>query len=1114
MLHSFPTLGLSLYFVVTLRETTIVSSFQTKNSFFQRNHFPHYYTQGTKLTSSRKNEVRMTPLQQKLSEAGVPIHLMSICVDEDLNLLNTKCDEKKDVSVTSKDHSSTTIEIKTLVWEVICDEMESSYIVTATHMNDKVHLSSLRDLIFKHLHLPHAATSPRLKMAPQHIAESLTGFQSGCIPPIGHKTPMKIFIESTLLASTEVSVVSIGAGLLGKSLLLPLDEFLRVADESEAGAIIGPFLQSSRSPSPSTSSVSSTGLHDMTPFEIRQHRKIERYDRRPEPKDRLKEYRKFTTITEKAQLFKTTARKQGRVEDMKALVEEATKTGDFPMLFEVSPEDGMDKNALHVCAWRGDLETVKLLVTTSKKLYPNLDVLNIITKGMGNYGKTPIFFALTQCREEVVRYLVEEGANLLIVNNKGQTPCSIALTHLKEDASNYLFEMETRQLMAGNTFTNYRETHSDRKLYGDLDPRFPVDSENVGHGDLAEQIRKYEESIRFAPADTIYNGYPSQFQPRSLRPTVRWWIRETRSLSAANAAGYCDGEITFTQPRASVPKKTKKTAILTSLSSPRSEALPVPLKVEELPRLMIEEVLEESTTPLLEKLILVNDFDTLALLEGEVDECLNYFSNPDMHMDKSYDDILLNSTWGIDCEWKPGVAFGIHNPVSTLQLSTRRKTFLVDLQSICQDSPTGPCEQENLEARLDPILIKLFKSPTLPLLGYGILQDISKLAASFPHMKCFLDYTSVIDLQSVSSIVYSKASRENMSSLQKITAKLLKKQLDKSQQCSDWTQRPLSQDQIDYAMLDAAVLPQLLNTMVKQSTVVGGYNGQFFKIHSCLQSSIRYTKVDPAKENFVYDVSMGSIKTILGKEFARQCWASPHEAPAPPKLIPAQDILETSGPTRKERVHLRKVGDKVGSKRPKPVELKTLAGNLENLPIPGITLGYTKESCVFRVVGHRLLNTFPDGTYIGFNRRAGVVETTNAWIVFCNFGTRSAIEPNMYRESYSDFYDGGRHLSFRLNPNAKSGCSSEASLYRHLMSRIEQEKDNGKKIILFARGGTKSKYLYCGLCECIKATPLDSGSTSVLFNLLQFDELMGKSRISSDFEELVASRLNILNAVQ
>lgn len=843
-------------------------------------------------------------------------------------------------------------------------------------------------------------------------------------------------------------------------------------------------------------------------MEIRQQRKMDRLERRPEPKDRLKEYQKFRNIVDKAKLFRTTVRKQGRMEDVRKLIDEAVSTNDFPELFHVSNhEQGMDKNALHVCAWRGDFEAVQLIVETAKSRYPGLDIVNMISRGGGNYGKTPIFFALTQCREDVVRYLVSQGANLLIVNNKGQTPCSIAVSHLKEDACSFLFEVEAQQLKAGGSFTNYRETNSDGKFYGDLDPRFLIDNANQGDDDVSAQVRQYEQSVFDAPKDTIYNGVPSQFEPRSLRPTIRWWVREARSLKEANQAGRSGTQLTFTQPRPLSPKKNKESSSRVLRPSLMKLDLPsITTSVESLPRLLISDVLEGAR-----EIIVVHDTETISLLEAEADACLAYLSDLSRNTGKTHDEILVNSTWGIDAEWKPGVGCGVDNPVSTLQLSTRRKAFLVDLQSICQDFRTRPKVANELESRLNVVLSKIFSSQELPLLGYGVLQDLGKLAASFAHLKCFSEYNSVIDLQTVSSVVHPKSSRQSMSSLQRISAQLLGKHLDKTQQCSDWTIRPLSQEQIDYAILDAAVLPILLSTMVKSSSVVGRYNGQFFKIHGHLQSAVRYTKVDPTNDSHTYDVPMGAVKLALGQQIARQCWPSTQEKPEPPKLVPF-DLAETPCVTKKERGHLQKVGVKTGTKRPKAVQLKILAGNLENLPLPGITLGYTKESCVFRVVGHELLNTFPEGTYVGFNRRAGVVETTNAWIVFCNFGARAGGGLPIYGKSFSEFYNGGRHLSFRLNPKAQSGSSSEATLYRYLMSTKEQMK-NQKQLVLFARDGTRSKYLYCGRCSCVKIAPLESGATSVLFELLEFETLTGKAKISSEFQDLVEQRHENLQEV-
>lgn len=829
----------------------------------------------------------MPLLMQRLVDAGVNANHMSICNDDenwikaDINL------EEEPPSVSEeeerKEHgqaneNSATIHIKTLIWEVTCDGMDKKYhIVTASKIEDRIQVPALSGLVNRENSWLHKNMPCRLGMAPQEVAESLAGFRSGSIPPIGHTTAMQLFVDTSITdelneedkesLSTARKTASIGSGILGKSLMIPLVEFMQVARTSSNGLVVDSFIQGASS----SSSVGSI-THDqksLTPAEIRQHRKMDRVSRWPEPKDRLAEFRKVNNTIDKAKLFRSTARKEGRTEEIRSLIDKAVVTNMFPQLFKISVKDGMGKNALHVCAWRGDFETVKRIVETAKELYPTLDVLNAISKGEGNYGKTPLFFALTQCREEVVRYLVNEGADLLIVNNKGQTPCSTAVSHLNENACEFLYQAEKKQLQEGGTFKNYCATNSDSKLYGDLDPRFPIDDINMGQGDMDTQIKAYDESISKAPPSTVFNGIPSQFQPRSLRPTVRWWVREARSLSEANQAGYVPGEqITFTQPRPTNATKFGRAAPTSAFYGSRD------LKndnavMEHLPKLTIEDVSDDICHESLDEfgVVLVTNLESLQQLEKEVDACLAYFAIPSLHKDKSYYDILLNSTWAIDCEWKPGDSFGVDNPVATLQLSTQQNAFLVDLQSICQDYREAPHQATGLECHLDQVLSKIFASSQLPILGYGILQDVGKLAASFTHLKCLTKYTSVIDLQAVTSSFYPKGDRHNLSSLKKMTAHLLGKLMDKTEQCSDWTQRPLLESQINYAILDAAILPRLLKMMLKQNSNVEGYNGQFFRIHAHLLSTIRFQRVPPVSENLKYDIPMGTMKSLLGQHF-------------------------------------------------------------------------------------------------------------------------------------------------------------------------------------------------------------------------------------------------------
>jgi ankyrin repeat protein len=1223
--------------------------------------------QTTKTTHVSPSLIAPTLLQRRLFERH-KMPLSDAIVVRDCDYDEDDDEEKKEetscglIETTGK---VIVVEIKTLVWEVraivegcyedgivsasatasaTAKSTQNFYVVTALQMKDKIEMRKLKDLVLektKNTRRGALKSIRSMQLAPLEVAESLTGYQSGCMPPICHTNDgdMDLYVDQSIFDIYKIhssssedlerrqndtkTFASIGSGIPGNSLVLPLPQFLRVAGvdledacvnntvandaslEIHAGAgFVGsitstPSIETAntnatampatmRDPEPGegktdnhgTSQHTSNEIKMMSGIEIRKLKQEERKEQREARKDRLKEYRSFQKedILSKAKLLRTTARKKGRIPEMEELIQEALAVGDFPRLMEIpleqNPRTNIDKNALHICAWRGDFETVVRLIEISNEHCPHLDVVNTISKGPGNYGKTPIFFALTQCREDVVKYLVQEaGADLLIVNNKGQTPCSIASSHVSDETCRLLYETEAKQLAALDSagkpgdelFVNHRAgIHSDHKLYGDLDPRFPTDEDNryfneasrkseeekiqrrskcknnakydpkVFHtnymdrtDDLSDQIREYEESVRLAPDESKIHGIPTQFSPRSLRPTVRWWNRDDQSLAKANDDSTSPGgQITFTQSRprgrkvyleSLEEKKKEKDQLSENNSLPRFSEV----DIDYLELISIDDVIDadvssnnDENSCIDNNKIVVDNAQSLRWFEEEVDKWVSEL-NLDLESEANSDESTLESTllkyvWGIDCEWKPGPDCGGDSPVSTLQLGTRKKAFLIDLQTICR-SKDNLDEDDSAENDLDRILLKLFRNPSITLVGYGVLQDLGKLAASFPHLKCFSEFVSVVDLQSISSVVYNtKFDRKATSSLQKMTAMLLKKRLDKTQQVSDWSHRPLSEEQISYAMLDAAIIPLLLSAIFDNNAVIEGYNGRFFNVHKNLLSTIRYLPVEPCEDGYAYQIAYGSIKSSLGKAFARQSWPTEMklDPPEPPKLVQVQQIpnddLSTTTTSKKEWADLRKMGaDAAGNipKRPKPIPLKNLSGNLDNLPMPGMSLGYTKESCAFRVVGHELFKTIPEGTYIGFNRRAGVAETSNAWILFCNFGGDRV---------FSRFSDNGRKLSFRVNSTSQSGRSSEASLYRQMVSSslplALQESDEKTQILLFARESTRTKYLYCGLCTCTDVITLDEHTAGLVLKLEDYEELMDeKSRTSSDFEDLVTA---------
>eukprot|EP00850_Spirogloea_muscicola_P019046 SM000182S03936 [mRNA] locus=s182:252758:256798:+ [translate_table: standard] len=152
--------------------------------------------------------------------------------------------------------------------------------------------------------------------------------------------------------------------------------------------------------------------------------------------------------------------------------------------------------------------------------------------------------------------------------------------------------------------------------------------------------------------------------------------------------------------------------------------------------------------------------------------------------------LLLASNVGIDCEWKANHTKGEgQNKVATLQLATSEYAYVFDVIRLAAEVPDllGDC------------LYSLFQDSTILKLGYGVRNDLARLAASYPMLTCFHLCTPVLDLHTLAG----KGQKGGLSQLAKRTLGL---PLDKRVQMSDWEQRPLSEQQIKYAAMDAVCL--------------------------------------------------------------------------------------------------------------------------------------------------------------------------------------------------------------------------------------------------------------------------------------------------------------------
>ncbi|KAJ9681794.1 hypothetical protein PVL29_017932 [Vitis rotundifolia] len=149
---------------------------------------------------------------------------------------------------------------------------------------------------------------------------------------------------------------------------------------------------------------------------------------------------------------------------------------------------------------------------------------------------------------------------------------------------------------------------------------------------------------------------------------------------------------------------------------------------------------------------------------------------------------------GIDCEWKPNYEKGSKpNKVSILQVASEKRAFIFDLIKLATDVPDV----------LDNCLISILHSSRILKLGYNFQCDVNQLTQSYGELKCFKHYEMLLDIQNMF--------KEPSGGLSGLAKKVLGAGLNKTRRNSNWEQRPLSQHQLEYAALDAAVLVHIFS---------------------------------------------------------------------------------------------------------------------------------------------------------------------------------------------------------------------------------------------------------------------------------------------------------------
>ena len=283
-----------------------------------------------------------------------------------------------------------------------------------------------------------------LKLAETTKAEELAGYMSGTIPPFGHTTPLLLFVEQALVDEHEQhhnndtdvdstitdeprkrrKIFSTGSGSFRHSLWILWEDMLQFARVLGNGVSITSISVSPpQQPSAKTNTSCATGNTDSG----RGSSITVDKDDDDEGEEVHGPYTVIPMSDEMkslGRLLRDSALREGKSKVIRTVI---TQAGDrFPevgrqcpssvklkfncdirlcllnhslslhamlcQLFQMGTELNFSRNAMHLAAWKSDLESIHLLVDAGTQY--GLDLANTISTGHGNFGKTrtlPVF---------------------------------------------------------------------------------------------------------------------------------------------------------------------------------------------------------------------------------------------------------------------------------------------------------------------------------------------------------------------------------------------------------------------------------------------------------------------------------------------------------------------------------------------------------------------------------------------------------------------------------------------------------------------------------------------------------------------------------------------------
>jgi ribonuclease D len=154
---------------------------------------------------------------------------------------------------------------------------------------------------------------------------------------------------------------------------------------------------------------------------------------------------------------------------------------------------------------------------------------------------------------------------------------------------------------------------------------------------------------------------------------------------------------------------------------------------------------------------------------------------------------------GLDSEWTTYTCL--------FQLSTSSKTYLIDM--LKPADPNNDFNEKLLTLMIEHFLCGIFANPNIIKVSWDFVHDVEKLVerfgkvsySKFCHVKSLIDFLDYKDHLLPNG--FSAFCKHHLG-----------KELDKGNQCSQWTDRPLSESQVIYAAIDSIAAVRLYEKLI------------------------------------------------------------------------------------------------------------------------------------------------------------------------------------------------------------------------------------------------------------------------------------------------------------